>query len=137
MLFEIRVTRTIQLPACDFHKRYAEALKILLLKEMQDKHSLRYGHVIALNLDPKDIQPKPLLLTHQGVAAFKVSFTALVERVVPGEVAMARLAQIKLSGQEMFDLVFELGCLTLQSSVESALYLRNDSGEALELRLEM
>ena len=72
----------------------------MLTNELQDKLNVKFGKVISVSIQDDAIFDKPLLLTQQGLALFKLQFEAVVERVVPKECTLGRLKNIIKLGED-------------------------------------
>ncbi|CAL5985261.1 RNA_polymerase II subunit RPB7 [Hexamita inflata] len=136
MLFKIKAIHTIQLKPADFHNRYKEAIKIMLTNELQDKLNVKFGKVISVSIQDDAIFDKPLLLTQQGLALFKLQFEAVVERVVPKECTLGRLKNIIKLGED-YELQFSVGSFELSGFVKETVYEKNLTGDVLNVKDEI
>ena len=85
---------TVQLNPADFHQKYREAVKIKLERELLDKYNVKLGKIISIKVNDSDIFDNPTLLTHYGVAQFRVQFEATIERFMKDEITLGYLTEI-------------------------------------------
>ncbi|KAH0576479.1 RNA polymerase II subunit RPB7 [Spironucleus salmonicida] len=122
MLFKITATETVQLAPPDFHSQYQQALIQILQKRLYNKQSYRFGRILSIKPSQEPI-PAPLLLTHQGVAAFKVKFEALAEIYIPGEGVRAILRDLERDQSNDFvSAVFQVGSGIMTQLIETKFY---------------
>ncbi|TNJ30454.1 DNA-directed RNA polymerase II subunit RPB7 [Giardia muris] len=130
MLFEVVITKTVQLQPYDFHSQYMDAILRTIREQLFGAVSYEYGRVLAFSVDPHDISDSVLLFPHTGVATFEVPFRALVELPVIGERTLAYLDDF-LRTDDDYRMILQLGSIRLEARIPVANYIVRDS-ETLE-----